>query len=136
MTTENLTLFKALGAKMDYLNQRQRVISQNISNVDTPGYKAHDLEKVDFRDVLKNVTKSNNVFVKRTEQGHITPNGDIDDPRERKMRKVYDVNPSGNAVDMEEQLVSSQANLIDYNMMTNLYQKNVSMIRMSLGTNG
>ena len=56
MTTENVTIFTAFGAKMDYLNQNQRVISQNISNADTPGYKAHELQKVDFSDVLKRVT--------------------------------------------------------------------------------
>ncbi|MAE50438.1 MAG: flagellar basal body rod protein FlgB [Micavibrio sp.] len=133
MTTESLSIFKALTAKMDYINQKQRVISQNISNADTPGYKANELQEVDFSDVLKKVTKSNDVYVNRTASRHITPNGNIDDPRERDARKVYDVNPSENAVDIEEQLVSAQSNMMDYNMMTNLYQKNVSMIRMALG---
>lgn len=133
MTTENLSIFKALGAKMDYLNQKQRVISQNISNADTPGYKAHELQKVDFGDVLKKVTKSNQVRVERTANGHITPNGNVDDPREQKARKVYDVNPSMNRVDMEEQLVNAQSNMMDYNMMTNLYQKNIGMIRTAIG---
>jgi len=133
MTTENLSIFKALGAKMDYLNQKQRVISQNISNSDTPGYKANELEKVDFSDVLKNVTKSNQIHIERTAGNHITPNGNIDDPRERDARKVYDVTPSKNEVDIEEQLVNAQGNMMDYNMMTNLYQKNVGMIRMALG---
>lgn len=136
MTTENLSIFKALGAKMDYLNQNQRVISQNISNADTPGYKAHELQKVDFSDVLKRVTKSNQIHVERTAGGHITPNGNVDNPRERDARKVYDVNPSLNRVDMEEQLVKAQGNMMDYNMMTNLYQKNVGMIRMALGKGG
>lgn len=133
MTTDNLALFKALGAKMDYLNQNQRVISQNVSNADTPGYKAHELQKADFSDVLKRVTKTNQIHVERTVEGHMTPGGDIENPREKKSRHVYDVKPSMNAVDMEEQLVKAQGNIMDYNMMTNLYQKNISMIRMSLG---
>ena len=37
---------------------------------------------------------------------------------------------------MEEQLVKAQGNMMDYNMMTNLYQKNVGMIRTSLGQGG
>ncbi|HOO82875.1 MAG TPA: flagellar basal body protein, partial [Alphaproteobacteria bacterium] len=57
MTTENIALLKALGAKMDFLNQRQRVISQNIANTDTPGYRPKDLKPVDFGNVLQNVTK-------------------------------------------------------------------------------
>lgn len=135
MSTENLALFKAFGAKMDYLNQRQRVISQNISNADTPGYKPKDLVKVDFGDVLKKVNNTNDVRIERTNGGHITPGGEIDNPQARKMKKTYDVAPAGNAVVMEEQLVNSQATVADYNLMTSLYQKNVSLIKMSLGGN-
>lgn len=135
MSTQTLGLMKALGAKMDYLNQRQRVIAQNISNADTPGYKPQDLVKVDFGDVLKKVTKSNAVHIERTAALHITPNGDVDDPKERKMKKVYDVAPAGNAVVMEEQMINSQSTVSDYNLMTSLYQKNVSMMKMALGGN-
>ena len=39
MTIDNIGLFQALGAKMDYLGQRQRIISQNVANSDTPGYQ-------------------------------------------------------------------------------------------------
>jgi flagellar basal-body rod protein FlgB len=134
MSTENMTLFRALGAKMDYLNQRQRVLSQNISNADTPGYKPQDLVKVDFGDVLKNVTQGNGVRVQKTAAQHITPGGDIDDPQARKMRKTYDVAPTGNAVIMEEQLINAQSTVMDYNLMTSLYQKNIGMIKMALGS--
>ena len=43
MTTQDIGLFKALGAKMDYLGQRQRVIAQNVANADTPNYRPNDL---------------------------------------------------------------------------------------------
>lgn len=135
MTTENLSLFKALGAKMDYINQRQRIISQNISNADTPGYKPQDLVEVDFRSALKNIDKqrSRNVFVEKTNNGHMTGPNDINDPDSRKQKKTYEVAPVGNAVIMEEQLIKSGRNMVDYNMMTNLYQKNVGMIKTALG---
>lgn len=135
MSTESLALFKAIGAKMDYLNQRQRVIAQNISNADTPGYKPQDLVKVDFGDVLKKVNQTNAVRVDRTDKLHIMPGGDIDDPQSRKMKKTYDVAPAGNAVVMEEQMINSQSTVGDYNLMTSLYQKNIAMIKMSLGGN-
>lgn len=135
MSTESLALFRAIGAKMNYLNQRQRVIAQNISNADTPGYKPQDLVKEDFGEVLKKVNQTNAVRIERTNTGHITPGGNIDDPQSRKMKKTYDVAPAGNAVVMEEQMINSQSTVGDYNLMTSLYQKNVSMIKMSLGGN-
>jgi flagellar basal-body rod protein FlgB len=63
MTTQNIGLFKALGAKMDYLNQRQSIISQNVANADTPGFRPMDLKEVDFGTVLKGVTKSQGVGI-------------------------------------------------------------------------
>lgn len=44
---------------LDYLWEKQRIISDNIANIDTPGYKAKQLN---FEDVLsKNLNKFKNV---------------------------------------------------------------------------
>lgn len=133
MTTENLTLFRALGAKMDYLNQRQRVIAQNIANADSVGYRPQDLKDADFGAMLKSVTKSNTLRVETTAPGHMPPPSQTVDPKESKQRKVYEVAPDGNAVIMEEQLTKSGRTTLDYNLMTSLYQKNVGLIRTALG---
>ncbi len=135
MTTENIALFQALGAKMDYLNQRQRVISQNIANTDTPGYRPKDLKTVDFSNVLKNVTSGNHsVSLDTTNEGHLPPPSDVSIADPRKQKHTYEVAPAGNAVIMEEQLLKSGQTVMDYNLMTNLVQKNIGMIRTALGT--
>ena len=137
MTTENLALFKAIGAKMDFLGQRQRVVSQNVSNADTPGYRPKDINKADFSKVLKNITDTSkavpNVRMDTTNALHMPTPGDVgvDDPR--KQKETYEVAPVGNAVIMEEQLLKAGRTVMDYNLMTNLYQKNVGMIRTALG---
>lgn len=133
MTTENLVLFKAMGAKMDYLNQRQRVISQNIANADTTGYRPQDLKDTDFGRVLKKVTNSGALQMETTNKGHLPPPNQVETPREGKQRKMYEVAPDGNSVIMEEQLIKANRTAMDYNLMTNLYQKNIGMIRTSLG---
>ena len=139
MTTENLSLFRAMGAKMDYLNQRQRVISQNISNADTPNYRPKDLVPMDFNNVLKEVTKGSgelSVNVATTNERHLPPPDEIRDPKSRKQKQTYEVAPAGNAVIMEEQLFNAGRTVMDYNLMTNLYHKNVNMIRTALGKGG
>ncbi|MFP4312719.1 MAG: flagellar basal body rod protein FlgB [Alphaproteobacteria bacterium] len=135
MTTQNLSLFKALGAKMEFLNQRQRVLSQNISNADTPGYIPKDLKDLDFRETLKNVEKDRRsaVYIERTRNSHMSPAGEIFNPQNRENKKTYEVAPAGNAVVMEEQLVKTNKNMIDYNLMTNMYQKNIRMLKTALG---
>lgn len=137
MTTENIALFKALGAKMDYLSQRQRVISQNIANTDTPNYRPQDLKPVDFGSVLKGVLKdSNAVRLDTTSPSHMPPHNEVSAAKEGKQKKVYEVAPDGNAVIMEEQLINSGKTVMDYSLMTNLYQKNVSLIKIALGRSG
>jgi flagellar basal-body rod protein FlgB len=133
MTTESIGLFKAMAAKMDYLDQRQRVISQNVANADTPGYLPHDLTKVDFGAVVQQVTKQNLVRPEVTDPGHIGGANDIGNPKSREQKTTYEVAPVGNAVIVEEQMINAARTTMDYNLMTTLYQKNVGMIRTAIG---
>lgn len=133
MTTQNIGLFQALNAKMRYLDDRQRVLSQNIANANTPDYKPHDLTKLNFDAVLKALVRPDAVVPETTNPMHMPSPTHIDDPKNRAMKKTYDVVPTGNAVIMEEQMVNSAQTATDFNLMTTLYQKQISMIRTSIG---
>ena len=137
MTTENLALFKAMGAKMDFLNQRQRVLAQNISNADTPNYKPKDVQDADFSRVLDGIVSQSravkNVRIETTDDLHLPPPDEVNKGRSKKSKYTYEVAPAGNAVIMEEQMIKSGQTVMDYNLMTNLYQKNIGMLRTSLG---
>lgn len=136
MTTENIALFKGLGAKMDFLNQRQRVIAQNVSNSDTPNYKPKDLLPVDFSSVLKSIDKSSGlkkVSVTTTDEQHMPNSEAALDPKSKKQKHTYEVAPAGNAVIMEEQLINAGQTVMDYNLMASLYEKNVNMLKTALG---
>lgn len=138
MTIDQLSLFKALGAKMDFINQRQRVLSQNIANADTPGYRPQEMVDVDFSNVLKNIDSGNkmpSVNMNITDKQHLPPDNQIGDAEFKKQKKTYEVAPAGNAVIMEEQLMKANQNMMDYNLMTNLYQKNTRMLQIALGVN-
>ena len=138
MTTENIALFKGLGSKIDFLNQRQRILSQNIANSDTPNYRPQDLVAVDFDRVLKTVSqdpsKVPGVYLETTDAGHTRGLGDVDDPKSRKQKETYEVAPAGNAVVVEEQMFKANKTMADYNLMTNLYQKHIGLIRTSIGS--
>lgn len=135
MDIKNIALFQAMGAKMNYLDKRQGVLAQNIANADTPEYRARDLTKVDFGEILTEVSGSKKVRMDRTTEGHMTPGGALNNERLRKSRMTYEVAPGDNAVIIEEQMVKSSRNTMDYNLMTNLMRKNVGMIQTALGKN-
>lgn len=119
---------------MDYLNQRQRIISQNIANADTPNYRPQDLKEVDFGRVLENVTKSTrNVSLEATDGKHLPTPNEVPDPRAAKQKETYEVAPAGNSVIMEEQLIKAGDTVMNYNLMSNLYQKQMGMLRTAIG---
>ncbi len=128
-----MALFQAMGAKMNYLSNRQGVIAQNIANADTPEYRPRDLTEVDFGAVLTEITNSKKIRLEKSQAGHMRPGGDIDDARNRKSRFTYEVAPADNAVIIEEQMVKASETSMDYNLMTNLMRKNVGMIQTAIG---
>lgn len=137
MTIQDIALFNALGAKMGYLNQRQNVIAQNIANSDTPGYRPQDLVKTDFSKMLKDDKKAvdvPSVHLASTNPTHISPDGGQLNVQSKKQKETYEVAPAGNAVIMEEQMFNSGQNVTDYNLMINIYQKQVGMFKTALGS--
>ena len=135
MATQSLGFFQALGAKMNYDTQRQKILAQNIANANTPDYKPNDLEKVNFAAVLKNLTGDSAAQLTPTTTSamHLPATNLPETAKSQQVKKTYDVTPTGNAVVMEEQMVNSTENMADYSLMTSLYQKNINMLRIALG---
>lgn len=137
MTIQDIGFFQAIGAKMNYLNQRQSIIAQNIANSDTTGYRPKDLVPVDFSTMLKSQMSSKgalkSVSVATTNEKHLPNAMDNINPKSKKQRNTYEVAPAGNSVIIEEQLIKSGQNAMDYNLMLNIYQKQVSMFKTALG---
>lgn len=133
MTLQNIPLMKAMSAKMNYLEKRQGVLSENIANADTPNYRARDLTKVDFGSVLKDVVKTDRVRLATTQPGHMPPPGEIETAKDAKQKITYEVAPAGNAVIIEEQMVKANETNMEYTLLTNLMRKQSGMIRTALG---
>lgn len=109
---------KALEKSMDAAWLRNEAISQNIANVDTPGYKR---KTVNFEEHLSQAFNEGNIEGLRTDKRHIqigTRNaGDIDinvtqDNKDLSMRL------DGNNVDIDSEMASMAKNTIRYNTLT------------------
>jgi flagellar basal-body rod protein FlgB len=137
---ENLALLNGLTQKMEYLQVRQRVIAQNLTQANTPGYKAHDVAKPDFAKTLstyesniKPLARGEHLSISQTSDGHFTHRQLIDRREEgNKMRKTYDVTPSENSVNIEEQMMSASQTAIDYQLISNIYDKNMGLLRAAM----
>ena len=132
MNLGKMDLFQMATRKMGWLTARQVVLSQNIANADTPNYRSKDLQEINFSRVL-NKTRQVNVTLPRP--GHIPGANERNDMRRltESPRDVYEVNPNDNQVVMEEQLIKLSDTAMQFRLVTNIYNKNLSMVKMAVG---
>ena len=104
MDLAGLKLFKMAMTRMDWAAQRQKVLSQNIANADTPDYRPKDVKELNFKDVLRR-SEPPPVNVARTNVGHLKGTFPAQDTfRARGQAKTFEESPDGNQVVIEEQM--------------------------------
>jgi len=129
MQPGSIPLFSLLTSRMTWLSTRQAVLSENVANADMSGYAARDVAPMDFEALLAgqdfgglNVTNARHIGAARggpaSLQPVVAPQGGAAD---------------GNAVSIEEQMIKLSDTQIQYQTVTNLYQKAVGMLRTALG---
>ncbi len=130
MDLNSLTLFQQMEHKMNWLAARQKVLSQNIANADTPGYKPQDLKPFSFNHHLE---LAEGLQLVSTSPTHLTGGNSSVVPVVQKSTDATETNPMGNQVSLEDELGKSADTGMEYQMLTNLYRKQVSMIKTALG---
>jgi flagellar basal-body rod protein FlgB len=132
MDLGKIPLLKMITTQMGWLNQRQKVLSENIANADTPEFVPRDLTPLDFADMARSQYKK--LAMAGSSPQHITETtaakvGAFKDQKDKK----YPSEPSGNAVVLEEQMLKLSESQVDYELITRLYRKHVGMLRTALG---
>lgn len=124
--------FDLMAARMDYLKQRHTVIAQNVANADSPGYKARDL--VDFSKALQGDSGVQPISMAVTNSNHISTDGKgATDYALNSKTKSYEVLPTGNSVEIEQQMMKVAEISSDYQLITNLYKRSQNLVRTALG---
>lgn len=134
MDFSQLSFFRLVGQRLDYLTQRQAVLAENVANADTPGYRPNDLEP--FAEQVVRAARASSLPMARTHPGHVQASGGRPEPAEAgSMRDAYEVSPSGNEVVIEQQMIAVTQNAMDHQLALNLYRKQAGLIRLALGRN-
>jgi flagellar basal-body rod protein FlgB len=104
------TLEKAL----NYSSAKQKVISQNIANVDTPNYKAKDVSfKATFEQALGQSFHAN-----RSDARHFEFGSRVSSGPGMVTKKNVNYNENGNSVDLDKEMADLATNQIYYNALT------------------
>ena len=106
MPKSNVELLKSL---LDYTSLKQKVISKNIANSGTIGYRRKDIE---FKDFLED---NLNASVRKTNSKHMSMDI-IEKPGESKFKIINDKNSESNSginnVDMDKEMAEMAENSI------------------------
>jgi flagellar basal-body rod protein FlgB len=132
MSATPLNLPQMLATRMSYDGERQKVLSQNIASIDTPGYKAQDLVPLNFKNVL--AAKTQQITMAVTSDKHI--NGMLPYTqmfRNATSRNTFERTPVGSTVVVEEQMMKVAENATDYQMTSSLYKKVSNLFKEALG---
>jgi len=103
MSIGDSAIFGMMSEKMSWLSQRQRVLSQNIANADTPDYKARDIAKLSFTDQMARQNMKVNLTVTNPE--HVSLPDANDKFQEGAASTTYETSISENGVVLEEQMM-------------------------------
>ncbi len=129
MELSKIPLFGAFKSQLIWAVDRQHVLAQNVANADTPGYRPLDIKRPEFKDFL--AKGSGPVKLAVTHPGHISARaGGM--PRSRWEPDQAAAAPSGNAVDLEEQMLKVRDTAGTFNFILNLMRKQVQFLKLAV----
>lgn len=120
-------VFDLAEQRLAWLEQRQRMLAQNVANANTPRYAAQDLAP--FASALARASAASPA---RTQEGHLagTQGGPLQADRSVRPKERA---PDGNAVALEDELVKVADTEQAQELTTGLYGKYMSLFRLALG---
>src|SRR6056297_2912066 len=113
---------------MDVAALRQKLMANNIANVNTSGYKA---QKVSFEEAMKSASGSQGgLALEKTDKGHIVNGGSMESARPIIVRdESASQKLDGNNVDIESEMVDMAANQLLYNALAQQVSNKISVLR-------
>jgi flagellar basal-body rod protein FlgB len=117
--------FSSLENAIGYASQKQKVISDNIANVDTPNYKAKD---VSFKNVLSDAVNSQ--FSTKITDPRDFSFDTSSQPYTVTTQQNVDYNSNGNSVDIDKEMSNMATNQIYYNTLVSRMSDEFQTLQM------
>ena len=134
MAINDLPILSALRTKMQWHQERQRVLAENVSNANTPNFRPTDLVEPKFDNQGSNIGGGiGSLGMTRTSATHISAIGGAPSFRGDGGRNGFLTKPAGNAVNLEDQMLKVSANQMDYAAATSLYTRSLGLLKTAIG---
>jgi len=131
MGIADVPLLGQIKGRLNWLDERQRVVSQNIANASTPGFVARDLQQPANADFAAAMRAGGGVQMARTNAAHIAPAQANVARFSSQASPDSETTLDGNSVVLEEQMLKMSESRMAYDAAISLYSKSMSMLRMA-----
>jgi flagellar basal-body rod protein FlgB len=133
MNLSKLPLFSLISQRIGWLSERQKVLAENVANADTPNYKARDLKPMEFAAMADAAGGGGRLTPVATDARHfdIRPAGSARNALAKDPKAESTL--SGNTVSLESEMMKVAETAMDYQLVTNLYRKQVGLIKAVIG---
>jgi flagellar basal-body rod protein FlgB len=125
-------LFDLISARSTWLGQRQAVLGQNVAHADTPGYLPRDLPPLGFEGLIRGGGRSR-LEPMLTAANHLAAEPAAVGAYRDRVDEDAAVKPSGNGVDLPDQMRKMATTELDHQLTTSLYRRYVGMLRTAIG---
>jgi flagellar basal-body rod protein FlgB len=131
MDLPDVPLLAMLRQRMNWLHQRQDVLSENVANADTPNYVARDLKPLDFENALSSATNGPSLVTTNVRHIALTPShmGKFEDHE----TPDQESSPNGNSVALEAEMVKVSDTQAQFQAAANIYAKTMTMMKTAIG---
>jgi flagellar basal-body rod protein FlgB len=128
MAVSDIPIFAMLRTKMHWHQDRQRLLAENVANADMPRFKPSDLAPPSFDQGASPPA----LAMLQTKPTHIAG---LDSAAQFPAQRQHDfeVVPSGNGVNLEDEMLKVAGNQMDYQAATMLYTRGLGLIKTALG---
>jgi len=125
------TVPKVMKKSLDLMSTRQSLISSNIGNLDTPGFKASD---IDFQGELREALGAKGQLnLRSTNEKHFGPkNSNISSLTADPFEEEDAAKSNGNNVNVDKEMAKLAENQIVYNATIQLMMKRGSTVRAAV----
>jgi flagellar basal-body rod protein FlgB len=134
MPISNIPIFAMLRARMQWHQERQRVLAENVANADTPNFRPRDLVPPKFDQAAPRPVATAAIALARTDSGHlggvaggVAANFEVDHSGGKEVR------PTGNAVSLEDEMMKVASNQMDFQAATAVYSRSLGLIKTAVG---
>ena len=128
MPITDIPILSMLRQRMEWHQERQRVLAENVANADTPNYRARDLAPPDFSHEMQAA-----LSLDRTNPLHITAQAGGGSAFAADSSGRYQIRPRGNSVTHEDEMMKVASNQMDYEAVTSLYTRSLALIKLAIG---